>query len=100
MTNRFGVDLYPKEVRWAAAEGVSEDIIAAVLLLHHSSVDEIAPQLSAAELGKVIELVGPRARPRRAARRELHREAPGQAEELSTVVEPFGSGIVGLPIDE
>jgi hypothetical protein len=76
MTNRFGLDLHPKEVRWAAAEGVSEDIIAAVLLLHHSSVDEIAPQLSAAELGKVIELVGPRARPRRAARRELHREAP------------------------
>jgi hypothetical protein len=28
-----------------AAERVSEDVIAAVLLLHHSSVDEIAPQL-------------------------------------------------------
>jgi hypothetical protein len=26
MTNRFGCDLYPKEVRWAAAEGVSEDV--------------------------------------------------------------------------
>jgi hypothetical protein len=33
-TNRFGFDLYPKEVRWAAAEGVSEDVIAAVLLLN------------------------------------------------------------------
>ena len=57
MTNRFGFDLYPKEVRWAAAEGVSEDVIAAVLLLHHSSVDEIAPQLSAPELEQVINLV-------------------------------------------
>ena len=37
MTNRFGFDLYPKEVRWAAAEGVSEDVIAAVLLLHDRS---------------------------------------------------------------
>jgi hypothetical protein len=44
--------------RWAAAEGVSEDVIAAVLLLHQRSVDEIAPQLSAAELEKVIVLVG------------------------------------------
>jgi hypothetical protein len=58
MTNRFGFDLYPKEVRWAAAEGVSEDVIAAVLLLHEHSVEEIAPQLSPLELEKVIELVG------------------------------------------
>ena len=66
MTNRFGLDLHPKEVRWAAAEGVSEDVIAAVLLLHDRTVDEIAPQLSAAELEKVIELVGrsPRLYPR------------------------------------
>ena len=27
MTNRFGLDLHPKEVRWAVAEGVSEDVI-------------------------------------------------------------------------
>jgi hypothetical protein len=57
MTNRFGVDLHPKEVRWAAAEGVSEDVIAAVLLLHERSVDEIAPRLSAPELEQVINLV-------------------------------------------
>jgi hypothetical protein len=44
MTNRFGFDLYPKEVRWAAAESVSEDVIAAVLLLHDRSVEEIVPQ--------------------------------------------------------
>jgi hypothetical protein len=30
MTNRFGFDLYPKEVRWAAAERVGQDVIAAV----------------------------------------------------------------------
>jgi hypothetical protein len=50
MTNRFGLDLPPDRVRWTAAEGVTEDVIAAVLLLHDHSVDEIAPQLSAAEL--------------------------------------------------
>ena len=33
MTNRFGVLLRPEDVRWAAAEGVSETVIAAVLLL-------------------------------------------------------------------
>jgi hypothetical protein len=58
MTNRFGFELHPKDVRWAAAEGVSQDVIAAVLLLHERSVDEIAPQLSAAELEQTIVLVG------------------------------------------
>jgi hypothetical protein len=58
MTNRFGLDLHPKVVRWAAAESVSEDVIAAVLLLHECSVEEIVPQLSPLELEKVIELVG------------------------------------------
>jgi hypothetical protein len=58
MTNRFGFDLPPYRLRWAAAEGVSEDVIAAVLLLHECSVEEIVPQLSPLELEKVIELVG------------------------------------------
>jgi hypothetical protein len=58
MTNRFGFELHPKDVRWAAAEGVSQDVIAAVLLLHERSVDEIAPQLTAAELEQTIVLVG------------------------------------------
>ena len=58
MTNRFGVLLHPDDVCWAAAEGVSEDVIAAVLLLHEHSVDDIAPQLSATELEQVIKLVG------------------------------------------
>src|ERR1700759_545398 len=58
MANRFDIELHPKDVRWAAAEGVSEDVIAAVLLLHERSVDEIAPQLTATELGQGIVLVG------------------------------------------
>jgi hypothetical protein len=58
MTNCFGVLLHPDDVRWAAAKGVSEDVIAAVLLLHERSVDEIVPKLSAAELDQVIKLVG------------------------------------------
>ena len=58
MSNCFGVELHPDSVRWAAAEGVSQDVIAATLLLHERSVDEIAPQLSATELEQVIKLVG------------------------------------------
>ena len=58
MTNRLGVLLYRDDVRWAAAEGVSETVIAAVLMLHERSVEEIAPKLSAAELEKMIKLVG------------------------------------------
>jgi hypothetical protein len=58
MRNRFGVVLHTESVRWAAAEGVSEDLIAAVLLLHEHSVDEIVPKLSAIELEQVIKLVG------------------------------------------
>jgi hypothetical protein len=45
-------------LRWAADEGVSETVIAATLLLHERSVDEIVPELSPAELEKVIVLVG------------------------------------------
>ena len=45
-------------MRWAATEGVSETVVAAVLLLHERSVDEIVPKLSVAELEQVIKLVG------------------------------------------
>ena len=58
MTNRFDILLHPDDMRWAAAEGVSETVIAAVLLLHERSVDEIVPKLSVAELEQVIKLVG------------------------------------------
>ena len=40
MTNRFGVVIHLDSVRWAAAEGVSETVIAAVLLLHERGVGE------------------------------------------------------------
>ena len=58
MTNCFDIRLHPDDMRWAAAEGVSETVIAAVLLLHERSVKEIAAELSAAELEQVIKLVG------------------------------------------
>src|ERR1700730_13186964 len=58
MTNRFGVVLHADSVRWAAAEGVSETVIAAVLLLHERSVEEIVAKLGAVELEHVITLVG------------------------------------------
>jgi hypothetical protein len=58
MTNRFGVLLHPDDVRWAAAEGVCENVIAAVLLPHERSADEIVPALRAAELEQMIKLVG------------------------------------------
>jgi hypothetical protein len=45
-------------VRWAIAEGVSQTVIAAVLLLHERIVEEIVPNLSALELEQVITLVG------------------------------------------
>jgi hypothetical protein len=67
-------DLLPHRLRWAAAEGVSEGVIAAVLLLHERS-QRINANLEQfiklvldlrAELEKVIELVGrsPRLYPR------------------------------------
>ena len=64
MTNRFGLDLHPKEVRWAAAEGVSTGCDRGYV--HERSVEEVVPQLSPLELEKVIVLVGrsPRLYPR------------------------------------
>ena len=47
MTNRYGVMLDPSSLLWAAAEGVSETVIAAVLLLHERSVEEIVAKLGA-----------------------------------------------------
>jgi hypothetical protein len=45
MPNPYGIALDEASIRWAAAEGVSETIIAAVLLLHEKSVDEVAAKL-------------------------------------------------------
>jgi hypothetical protein len=52
------VRLQLDDARWADTEGVSETVIAAVLLLHERGVDEIAFKLSTAELEQLIELVG------------------------------------------
>jgi hypothetical protein len=58
MTNAFGVVLDSASVRWAAAEGVPETVIAAVLLLDERSVDEIASKLRPGQLEQVIKIVG------------------------------------------
>ena len=58
MTNRFDILLRPDDVRWAAAEGVSETVIAAVLLLHERSVEQIVAELSAVELEQLIKIFG------------------------------------------
>jgi hypothetical protein len=57
MTNAFGIVLDNASVRWAAAEGVPETVIAAVLLLDERSVDEIVAKLRPGELDQVIKLV-------------------------------------------
>jgi hypothetical protein len=55
--NPFGIALDQAWLRWAAAEGVTETVIAAVSLLHERSVDEIAGKLTRAELADVTRLV-------------------------------------------
>jgi hypothetical protein len=77
MTNRFDFVLDPKELRWAAAEGVSEDVIVAVLLLPDRSADEIAPQLSLIELEQVLVLVRANRSPL-----ALHTHARARAREI------------------
>jgi hypothetical protein len=57
MTNPFGIALDQASLRWAAAESVSETVIAAVSLLHERSVEEIAGKLTPAELADVARLV-------------------------------------------
>ncbi len=51
MANPYGIKLDDHSLRWAAAEGVPESVIAAICLLEHRSVDEIVAKLSPAELG-------------------------------------------------
>jgi hypothetical protein len=58
MANPFGITLDDASLRWAAAEGVSEAVIAAICLLDQKSVDEIVARLTTAELEQVIKIVG------------------------------------------
>jgi hypothetical protein len=53
----YGITLDEASIRWAAAEGVSETIITAVLLLHERSVDEVAAKLRPDELARVVRFV-------------------------------------------
>jgi hypothetical protein len=58
MTNPYGVVLDDASLRWAAAESVSEAVIAAICLLETRSVDEIIAKLTPPELEQVIKIVG------------------------------------------
>jgi hypothetical protein len=58
MANPYGIKLDDHSLRWAAAEGVPEVVIAAICLLDAKSVDEIVAKLSLAELEQVINIVG------------------------------------------
>ena len=58
MANPYGITLDDRSLRWAAAEGVPESVIAAICLLPVRSVDEIVARLSPAELGEVVNIVG------------------------------------------
>jgi hypothetical protein len=58
MANLYGITLDDASLGWAAAEGVSESVIAAVRLLHERSVDEVVAWLSPDELEQVIRIVG------------------------------------------
>ena len=66
MTNPYGITLDEASIRWAAAEGVSETVITAVLLRHERSVDEVAAKLRPDELAHVVNL-RPRSKKRRVA---------------------------------
>ncbi len=57
MGNPYRITLDTASLRWAAAEGVSESVIAAICLLGAKSVDEIVARLTAAELGQLINII-------------------------------------------
>jgi hypothetical protein len=48
--NPYGITLDEASLRWAAAEGVPESVIAAICLLDEKGVDEIVAKLSTVEL--------------------------------------------------
>jgi len=57
LANPYGIMLDDASLRWAAAEGVPESVIAAICLLDEKSVDEIVAKLSPVELEQVIKIV-------------------------------------------
>ena len=86
MGNPYGITLDEASLRWAAAEGVPESVVAAICLLDEKSVDEIVAKLSPVELEQAIKIAGrsPQIYPRgeyEALKEERHRrstEPPAQ----------------------
>jgi hypothetical protein len=58
MINPYGITFDDYSLRWAAAEGVPEAVIAAICLIGAKTVDEIVAKLTPAELGQVVNIVG------------------------------------------
>ncbi len=58
MGNSYRITLDDASLRWAAAEGVPETVIAAICLLRERGVDEIVAKLTATELEQVIKIAG------------------------------------------
>jgi hypothetical protein len=56
--NPYGIQLNDEDLRWAAAEGVPEAVIAAVRLLPERGVTEVVAKLTRPQLAQVIKLVG------------------------------------------
>jgi hypothetical protein len=99
MPNPYGITLDSASIRWAAAEGVPEVVIAATRLLHERSVDEIASKLRPDELEQVV--TGAKAVSR--CYRGMHAKGPGGTSRAVVSVSPkprasargrFASGLV------
>jgi hypothetical protein len=93
MGNSFGITLDDASLRCAAAEGVSESVIAAICLLDEKSVNEVVARLTTAELEQIIKIVGrsPRGYPPGAydALKEHRRTpSPEHAANVSAVTQP------------
>jgi hypothetical protein len=74
MSNPYGITLDDASLRWAAAEGVPEAVIAAISLLPERSTDEIVANLSPVELEHVFKILGrsPRGYPPGATAIRIH----------------------------
>ena len=57
MPNPYGITLDPSSVRRAAAESLSETVMAVFCCSHERSVEEVVSKLPASELEQVIKLV-------------------------------------------
>ena len=90
MANPYGLVLDDASLRWAAAEGVAEAVIAAICLLEMKSVDEIVAKLTPAQLEQVIKIIGrcPRCYPPGAYDALKARRLPSSTRESSKRISP------------